>query len=164
MWWDGIGFSAPLIDPSKSKVVGKVGFAPVPAGPKAWNSATFVDGMGIPNGAKNKTGAWLYLQWANSKQMFPNWLRMGAGTPPRASSYQIEEVIKTSQFPKEWFDTTLQSLKIARSGLPEIIPVAEFRDTIGVALTNIISGSDAATELKRATETFKPVLAKSNES
>ena len=32
MWWDGIGFSAPLLDPTKSKVVDKVGFAPMPAG------------------------------------------------------------------------------------------------------------------------------------
>ncbi len=37
MWWDGIGFSAPLLDKTKSKVVDKVGFAPVPAGPKAHN-------------------------------------------------------------------------------------------------------------------------------
>ena len=73
-------------------------------------------------------------------------------------------MVKTSQFPKEWFDTTLTSLKIARSGLPEIVPVTEFRDTIGVALTNIVGGADPATELKKATEAFKPVLAKANES
>src|SRR4051794_3103485 len=164
MWWDGIGFSAPLVDPTKSKVVGKVGFAPVPAGPKARNSATFVDGIGIPVGSKNKNGAWLYLQWAMSKTMLPNWLRQGAGTPPRASSYQIEDVVKTSQFPKEWFDTTLESLKISRSGLPEIVPVTEFRDTIGVALTNIVGGADAASELKKATDAFKPVLEKSNQT
>ncbi len=164
MWWDGIGFSAPLVDPSKSKVVGKVGFAPVPMGPKAQHSATFIDGMGIPVGVKNKTGAWLYLQWACSKTMFPNWLRMGAGTPPRASSYGDQELIKASQFPKEWFDTTLISLKLARSGLPEIVPVTEFRDTIGVALTNIIGGADPAGELKKATDAFRPVLAKANEA
>ena len=164
MWWDGIGFSAPLVDPTKSKVVGKVGFAPAPMGPKAQHSATFIDGIGIPAGGKNKTGAWLYLQWATSKTMFPNWLKVGAGTPPRASSYGDKEMIKASQFPQEWFDTTLTSLKIARSGLPEIVPVTEFRDTIGVALTNIIGGADPATELKKATEAFKPVLAKSNEA
>jgi multiple sugar transport system substrate-binding protein len=30
-----------------------------------------------------------------------------------------------------------------------------------VALTNMIGGADPATELKKATETFKPVLEKS---
>ena len=164
MWWDGIGFSAPLVDPSKSKIVGKVGFAPIPAGPKAQASATFIDGLGVAAATKNKTAAWLYVQWATSKTMFPNWLRVGAGTPPRASSYADQDIVRASTFPKEWFDTTLESLRIARSGLPEIVPVTEFRDTIGVALTNIIGGGDPAAELKKATDAFRPVLAKSNEA
>ena len=164
MWWDGIGFSAPLVDPAKSKIVGKAGFAPIPAGPRAQHSATFIDGIGIPAASKNKVAAWLYVQWATSKTMFPNWLRVGAGTPPRSSSYGDQEIVRASMFPSDWFDTTLESLRIARSGLPEIVPVTEFRDTIGVALTNIVGGADPATELKKATDTFRPVLAKSNES
>jgi len=164
MWWDGIGFSAPLVDATKSRIVGKVGFAPIPRGPKAQHSATFIDGMGIPAASRNKTAAWLYVQWACSKAMFPNWLRAGAGTPPRASSYKDEGIVKASVFPQEWFDTTLTSLRIARSGLPEIVPVTEFRDTIGVALTNIVGGADPAAELKKATDAFRPVLAKANEA
>ena len=54
MWWDGIGFSAPLLDKTKSKVVDKVGFAPVPAGPKAHNCATFIEGIGIPATARGE--------------------------------------------------------------------------------------------------------------
>jgi multiple sugar transport system substrate-binding protein len=164
MWWDGIGYSAPLIDPTKSKIFDKVGFAPVPAGPKSRNSATFIDGMGIPVGAKNKIGAWLYVQWANSKKVLPYWLRDGAGTPGRASSYRDEDVLRTSKLPREWFETTLTSLEIARSGLPEIVPVTEFRDTIGVALTNMVGGADPASELKKATDSFRPILAKANET
>ncbi len=164
MWWDGIGFSAPLVDKTKSRVVGKVGFAPIPRGPKGQFSATFIDGIGIARGTKQKDAAWLYVQWATSKKMFPEWLREGAGTPPRASSYKDEAVIKASAFPQEWFDTTIKSLSIARSGLPEIVPVTEFRDTIGVALTNIAGGADAAEELKRATAAFQPVLDKANAS
>ncbi len=162
MWWDGIGFSAPLVDPAKSKVVGKVGFAPIPKGPSAQHSATFIDGIGIANASKNKVAAWLYVQWATSKTMFPNWLRVGAGTPPRLSAYDEAEVIKASIFPEDWFSTTKESLRIARSGLPEIVPVTEFRDTIGVALTNIVGGGDPEAELRKATEAFRPVLAKSN--
>jgi multiple sugar transport system substrate-binding protein len=41
-----------------------------------------------------------------------------------------------------------------------IVGVTEFRDNYGIALTNIIGGADAATELKKATEAFKPILAK----
>jgi len=162
MWWDGIGFSAPLLDKTKSKVVDKVGFAPVPAGPKAHNAATFIDGMGIPATAKNKKAAWLWLQWVTGKDILAEQLRSGSGTPARLSVYQRQDLVKASAFPQEWFDTTGVSLKIARSGLPVIVPVTEFRDTIGVGLTNIVGGADPATEMKKATATFQPVLDKSN--
>jgi multiple sugar transport system substrate-binding protein len=162
MWWDGIGFSAPLVDPNKSKVVETVGFAPVPAGPKAHNCATFVDGIGIPATAKNKKAAWLFMQWVTGKEMFGEVLRTGSGTPPRLSVYERTDIVKASKFPQEWFDTTQASLKMARSGLPVIVPVTEFRDTIGVGLTNIVGGADVATELKKATDAFQPVLDKSN--
>ena len=162
MWWDGIGFSLPLLDQTKSKVYDKVGFAPVPAGPKSHNCATFIDGMGIPVTAKNKKGAWLFLQWITSKQMLNEQLRGGYGTPGRLSCYGREDIVKNSKFPQEWFDTTGTSLKIARSGLPVIVPVTEFRDTIGVGLTNIVGGADPATELKKATTAFQAVLDKEN--
>ena len=162
MWWDGIGFSAPLLDKSKSKVVEKVGFAPVPAGPKARHSATFIDGMGIPTTARNKKAAWMWLQWITGKEMQGEQLRIGAGTPGRLSVYERADIQANSAFPKEWFETTMASLKMARSGLPVIVPVTEFRDTIGVGLTNIVSGADVPTELKKATATFQPVLDKSN--
>src|SRR3984957_8136516 len=163
MWWDGIGFSAPLVDKTKSKVVDKIGFAPAPAGPKAHNAATFIDGIGIPATAKNKKAAWYYLQWITSKPMLNEQLRSGSGTPARLSCYTRSEIVKNSAFPQEWFDTTETSLKIARSGLPVIVPVTEFRDTIGSGLTNIVGGADVATELKKATEAFQPTLDKSNE-
>lgn len=160
MWLDGVGFSAPLMDKTKSRVTETVGFLPVPRGPKAQHSATFVDGVGIARGAKNKGGAWLYLQWAASKAMCLEYLRTGSGTPARASSYGNAEVMKASVFPKEWFDTVQASLKIARSGLPVIVSVTEFRDVFGIALTNTISGADPKAELAKATEAFKPILAK----
>jgi multiple sugar transport system substrate-binding protein len=162
LWWDGIGFSAPLLDKTKSKIVDKLGFAPVPAGPKARHSATFIDGMGIPTTAKNKKAAWYYLQWITGKPMQNEQLRSGSGTPARLSCYGREDILKNSPFPKEWFETTTTSLKMARSGLPVIVPVMEFRDTIGAALTNIVGGADPAPELKKGTATFQPVLDKAN--
>jgi len=118
IWWDGIGFSAPMIDPNKSKVVG----------------------------------------WSASSRTTPG------GTPARLSCYDDADVLKGSAFPPEWFETTQTSLKMARSGLPVIVPVTEFRDTVGTAVTNIVAGADPATELKKATAAFQPVLDKSNEA
>ncbi len=160
MWLDGVGFSAPLIDKKVSKVAEVTGFASVPAGPKAHNTATFIDAIGIPAASKNKGPAWYYVQWATSKKMMGEYLRTGSGTPPRNSVYADPAIQANAAFPKEWFDTVNASLKIARSGLPEIVSVTEFRDTIGVALTATIGGADVATELKKATDAFKPILAK----
>ena len=167
MWWDGIGFSAPLLDPTKSKVVDSVAFAPDPAGPasagKVRNCATFIDGIGIPATAKNPNAAWLFVQWVTGKEMLGEVLRTGSGTPARLSVYARADIVKGSKFPQEWFDTTGASLKMARSGLPVIVPVTEFRDTIGIGVTNIVAGADVATELKRVTAQFQPILDKSNE-
>ena len=41
MWIDGVGWAPPLEDPNASRVVGKVGYAMVPAGPKGQYSATY---------------------------------------------------------------------------------------------------------------------------
>jgi multiple sugar transport system substrate-binding protein len=161
MWMDGVGFTPPLVDPKQSKIADHVGFAVMPAGPKGHYTSVFSDALGVTSASKVKGAAYLYCQWATSKQMLLNLVQAGGGASPRLSTYQDPALMKNSPFGQEWLTTLLESAKIARSGLPEIVPVTEFRDTFGVALTNMIGGADPATELKKATETFKPVLEKS---
>jgi multiple sugar transport system substrate-binding protein len=155
MWLDGVGFCPPLVDPKVSKIYDHVGVGLIPAGPKAHYCAMFNDGIGIPSRSKNKTAAYLYCQWATSKSLALSLVNMGGGASPRLSTYK-EPALKPPT--EEWLTTLLESLKIARLGLPEIVPVTEFRDVIGIALTNMIQGADVASELHKATETFKPVL------
>lgn len=90
-------------------------------------------------------------------------LKAGAGAPARSSAYLDKETIEKSKFGKQYFDCLLNSAKIARAALPQIVPVTEFRDVFGVALTNMIGGADVAAELKKATDAFAPVLAKSEQ-
>jgi len=161
MWMDGVGFTPPLLDPKVSKIVDHVGFGLMPAGPKGHFCPVFTDGLGIPVRSKAKQAAYLYCQWATSKAMLLNLVNMGGGASPRLSTYQDPTLLKSSPFGREWLDTLLASMKIARAGLPEIVPVNEFRDVFGIALTNMLTGGDPAEELRKATETFKPVLANS---
>ena len=161
MWLDGIGFAPPLLDPKISKIYDHVGFGVMPAGPKAHNCPVFTDAIGIPAKSQNKNAAYLYCQWATSKPMCLNLVNMGGGASPRQSTYREPSLMKNNPFGQEWLSTLLTSLTIARAGLPEIVPVTEFRDTFGIALTNMIQGADVASELHKATETFKPVLEKS---
>jgi multiple sugar transport system substrate-binding protein len=164
MWMDGIGFAPPLLDPKVSKIADHVGFGVMPAGPKAQNCPVFTDAIGIPAQSKVKEPAYLYCQWATSKQMALNLVNMGGGASPRMSTYKDPSLMKDNPFGKEWLATLLTSLSIARPGLPEIVPVTEFRDVFGIALTNMIGGADPATELKKATATFKPVLEQSQKT
>ncbi len=163
MWLDGIGFATPLEDPTKSRIVGKIGYGVVPPGPKAQHSAIFGDGLGVAAFSKKKGAAWFYIQFITSKANQLKILQNGAGSPARNSPFKNEEVIRQSRFGKQWFDCVLESARVGRPGLPVIIPVTEFRDVFGVALTNMISGADPAAELKKATEAFKPVLEKSEQ-
>jgi multiple sugar transport system substrate-binding protein len=158
MWLDGVGFCPPLFDPKVSKISDHVGVGLFPAGPKAHHCAMFNDAMGIPAKSKSINAAYLYCQWATGKQMSLNLVNLGGGASPRISTYSEPALKPPSQ---EWLTTMLERVKIARLGLPEIVPVTEFRDEIGIALTNMIQGADVATELKKATDRFAPVLAQS---
>ncbi len=83
MWLDGIGFAQPLEDPTKSRIVGKVGYGVMPAGPKQQVSALFGDGEGISTFSKKKGPAWFYLQWASNKANQTRMLQAAAGAPVR---------------------------------------------------------------------------------
>ena len=73
---------------------------------------------------------------------------------------EVAKGVKT----KEWLQSVIDSSKISKLGLPVIIPVAEFRDTVGAALTATLSGADPAMELKKAHEQFRPILERSEKA
>ncbi|MBB6469138.1 multiple sugar transport system substrate-binding protein [Aminobacter lissarensis] len=158
MWLDSTAWARPLEDPKKSKIAGKIGYMPVPKGPKAQASAVFASGVGIAKGSTRKGPAWYYLQWAYNKQNQIKLLQSGAGSPARKSSFQDPQVVSSATLPKAYFDTLLDLMDIGRSSLPDIIPVTEFRDIFGIALANMLTGSEPEAELKAATATFKPIL------
>jgi len=164
MWLDGIGFAQPLEDPTKSRIVGKVGYGVMPPGPKGQVAALFADGEGITAQSKNKGPAWYYLQWASNKANQTRMLQAAAGAPVRNSAYAAAQQSGDLKAPKEWVECMLKSAAIAQPGLPIISPVTEFRDVFGVALTNMINGADPAAELRKATAEFQPVLDKSEKA
>ena len=164
MWLDGIGFAPPLEDPTKSRVAGKVGYGVMPKGPVANASATFGDGIGVVEASKNKAAAYLYCQWAVSRPMGARLMQAGGGISFRNSVLNDPDMRKGVAMPPGWVDAIGGSAAISRLGLPVIVPVAEFRDVIGTALTSMLSGADPATELKKATDQFRPILEKSEKA
>ena len=164
MWIDGVGWAPGVENPNSSRVVGKVGYAMVPAGPKGQYSATYGDGVGIPAAAKNKEAAYLLCQWIVSKKQGARLLQAGGGVPFRNSILNDEETRKGVTLPQEWLQSVIGAAKISKLGLPVIIPVAEFRDLVGAAVTATLSGADPATELKKAHEQFRPILERSEKA
>jgi multiple sugar transport system substrate-binding protein len=164
MWLDGVGWAPPLEDPKASRIVGKVGYGLVPKGPGGQYSATYGDGIGVTQASTKKEAAYLYCQWAVSKPMGARLLQTGGGVPFRNSVLNDEEVRKAVKMPQEWLTAVIESAKISKLGLPVIIPVAEYRDLVGAAVTATLSGADPATELKKATEQFRPILERSEKA
>ncbi len=78
MWLDGVGWAPPLEDPNASRVVGKVGYAVVPKGPKDHAAATYGDGIGVAAASPKKEAGYLYCQWAVSKLMGARLLQAAA--------------------------------------------------------------------------------------
>jgi multiple sugar transport system substrate-binding protein len=164
MWVDGVGWAPGVENPNSSRIVGKVGYAMVPAGPKGQYSATYGDGIGITAASTKKEAAYLYCQWAVSKQMGARLLQAGGGVPFRNSVLNDAETRAGVKLPKEWMQAVIDAGKISKLGLPTIIPVAEFRDLVGAAVTATLSGADPAAELKKAHEQFRPILERSEKA
>lgn len=164
MWVDGVGWAPGVENPNSSRVAGKVGYTMVPAGPKGQYSATYGDGIGIAAASTKKEAAYLLCQWVVSKTQGARLVQAGGGVPFRNSVLNDPEVQKGVTLPKEWFQSVLDAAKISKLGLPVIIPVAEFRDIVGSAVTATLAGADPAVELKKAHDQFRPILERSEKA
>lgn len=161
MWLDGVGWAPPVEDRNASRVVGKVGYAVVPRGPGGSFTATYGDGIGVAQASPKKEAAYLYCQWAVSKTMGARLLQGGGGVPFRNSILQDPTVRAGVKMPAGWLQSVIDASKVSKLGLPVVVPVAEFRDIIGSAVTATLSGADPATELKKATDQYRPILERS---
>ena len=142
---------------------GKVGYGVFPKGPVAHHSAMFGDGIGVSSVSEKKGPAYYYCLWATNKVNQLRVLQAGAAVPPRMSALDRPEPGRRLDHAAEYFDCLAGSGAIVRPGLPEIIPVTEFRDIFGIGLTNMIGGADPAAELAKATADFMPIYEKSEQ-
>ena len=66
---DGAPLAGRIVDPTKSKVIDKIGYAVVPGGTHGVHPAFAGHSWAIPKYAKNKNAAWAFMQWSTSKQI-----------------------------------------------------------------------------------------------
>jgi len=79
-------------NPEKSKVSGKLSYAPVPKGPAGRGSKIWAWSLAIPSLSRNKEAAWLFIEWATSKQTLLSAALRGNYVPPRRSVLESEEI------------------------------------------------------------------------
>jgi len=159
IYYDGVNFANQFEDPSKSKIVGKVGYAALPAGPAGPVAPTFTNAMAIASQSRNKEATYFFIQWATNKKNFGRELLAGVGVG-RVSPWNDPEVKARPKMPADWYTAYLESLKIGRAGLPEIVDVTQYRDIIGVAIQKAIEGAKSADVIAQAHKEFQELLDK----
>jgi multiple sugar transport system substrate-binding protein len=145
---DDLGGATILEDESKSKVVGKVGYAKFPAGPKRDQPTIYVYGMAMASQSKHKDATWQFIQWVSGKAIQAQCMLKGV-TATRASAWSNPEFQKRAK--KDWIDAgrvTLQ--KGYDEWAPPVISVPEARDIVGVPITVAIEGGNVKEACEKA--------------
>jgi multiple sugar transport system substrate-binding protein len=157
MYFDGVNFASQFEDKEKSKIAGKVGYAVLPAGPGGHYSPIFGNAVAVSSQSKNQGPAYFFAQWATTKQSAVRELLDGTGSA-RTSVWSNSEVKAKAKMPPDWSQAYVDSLKIGRLGLPEIVGVTEYRDSIGVAIQKAIEGAKSGDVLAQAQKEFDEIL------
>ena len=159
MYIDGVNFANQFEDPTRSKIAGKVGYTVLPAGPAGRFAPTFTNAMAVSAQSRHKEAAYLFGEWATSKQSCNRELLGGVGVG-RASTWGLPEVKARPKMPLEWYTAYQESVKIGRAGLPEIVDVTQYRDIIGVAIQKAIEGAQSDVVIAEAHKQFQELLDK----
>ncbi|WP_376989502.1 ABC transporter substrate-binding protein [Bosea sp. R86505] len=136
MYLDSISVAAEVEDPTKSKIVGQVGWVPHPADVRR-GSQSGGFGIAIPKNAANKDAAFMLMQWLTSKKG-DRMVAAAGGSPSRFSTYQDADLQKKYAH----YATFAEALKHAD---PDWRPIIREWDELnapifGVAMGEIVTG------------------------
>ena len=159
MYTDANSLWPVIEDPQKSKVVGKVGYALFPRGPKGHSGSTVaVWGLGMPKTSKNQKAAWLFMQWAtNHDQVFK--VQSEKGVLGCRDSVWKDPKGK-AKVPADLAESLAQGSKVGTPlWNPPVVAVAEVRDAVGAAIVTSIQGGDVRAAANKAAADMKRIMA-----
>lgn len=148
---DGIGFAVQLEDKTKSLVAGKVGYAVLPG---KLAPATF-NALAMSSRSANKDAAFLFMQWATSRAFDKMIVEQGV-TSPRQSSWTSASNNPLVTIP--WAKTYFDALKVAKPAFPDVPPIQEMRDAVGIAIVQSLQGGASKAALDQANRDFQTAL------
>src|SRR6267142_1586265 len=156
MYTDANSLFPVIEDAQKSKVVGKVGYALFPRGPKGqYGSTVAAWGLAMPKTSQNQKAAWLFMQWATAKEQVLAVQSEKGVLGARESVWK--EPKGMAKVPAALRESLTVGSKVGNPlWNPPVVAVAECRDAIGAAIVVSIQGGDvraadnkAATDVKR---------------
>ncbi|MDB5526666.1 MAG: hypothetical protein JWM58_4429 [Rhizobium sp.] len=110
MFLDSSVIYSRLQDKEASTVVGKVGVAPMVAGPAGAHGQAHFWTISLANSASEPEAGWLFMQWATSKDIQGKIALKGV-LGPRSSAWEVPGLTKV--FPDEFLKAVQTSLKTA---------------------------------------------------
>lgn len=154
MYLDTTVIAGQIEDPSRSQVVGKVGWALHPMGVRR-GSQTGGFGIAIPKNAQNKDAAFLLMQWLTSKKG-DKLVAMAGGNPSRFSTHADADV--NAKFPH--MSVFGEALMHADPDWRPIIPVwGKINADIGTTLSKVLTeGLDVQEALDGVAERARATL------
>ena len=87
--------------PGDSSVADTVGYAPPPSGPAGRASNIWLWSLGMSSASKNNVAAWLFLQWATTKEVLEQSINAGNINPTRQSLANSQTM---KNYTKDWGD------------------------------------------------------------
>ncbi len=141
MFLDSTVVAGEVDNPEKSRVVGKVGWAPHPMGVRR-GSQTGGFGIAIPKNAQKKEAAFLLMQWLTSKKA-DRMIALEGGNPSRFSTHADPDV--NAEFPH--MKVFGEALKHADPDWRPIIPVwGKINSDLGTTLSKALTGEMSVKE------------------
>jgi ABC-type glycerol-3-phosphate transport system substrate-binding protein len=141
-----------LQDKEASTVVGKIGVAPMVAGPAGPHGQGHFWTLSMADKAAEPEAGWLFMQWATSKEIQGKIALKGV-LGPRSSAWEVEGL--TSVFPQEFLAAVQTSLKtsvISPANLKFFELMDPLRAQVQDAILGNVSAGDALDKVQGAWE------------
>lgn len=161
MYTDADSIYPNLLDPEKSVVGDKVGFAVFPEGPNGSHPYNVTSwGISMTSKSTKKDASWEFIKWATSKEMVAT-LQKKSVPGPRQSVWNSTD--GTEAFPEELVEVISASNEIGKEyDRPLVIKVNEARDIIGSVIVTGIEGGNVEAAAQQANKEFQALLDEEN--
>ncbi len=161
MFIDADHMSGSIEDPAQSKVAGKAGYAIPPEGPGGVRTNIWIWSLGLASQAKEKNAAWLFMQWATSKEILLASAIKNNINPTRRSVATDPQVLEYMSGWGDYSDVYQELIEeYARVMVPALPEFAQLGDVWAKSVQEVVLGQkDAKTAMDEAAAEMDKVLA-----